>query len=136
MVPHIFPYPFDLEVLEPLSDIYSYMPSANKQKSQADTGLPVGWEVRFSWTKKHPYYFNESQKQSIWVPPPGTNTERLEKFLAKGHIATQVKHHGPVNENVSNEGKVRVRHLLVKHRDSRRPSSWREVSQFSWQRLS
>lgn len=25
------------------------------------------------------------------------------------------------------EGKIRAAHLLVKHRESRRPSSWREV---------
>lgn len=28
--------------------------------------------------------------------------------------------------NQSTEGKIRAAHLLVKHRDSRRPSSWKE----------
>jgi NIMA-interacting peptidyl-prolyl cis-trans isomerase 1 len=30
-------------------------------------------------------------------------------------------------DGVSSEGKIRASHLLVKHRESRRPSSWREA---------
>lgn len=33
---------------------------------------------------------------------------------------------GAINQQ-SLEGKIRAAHLLVKHRDSRRPSSWREA---------
>jgi NIMA-interacting peptidyl-prolyl cis-trans isomerase 1 len=33
---------------------------------------------------------------------------------------------GGLNGN-TNTGKIRASHLLVKHKDSRRPSSWREV---------
>lgn len=39
-------------------------------------------------------------------------------------------HSGPAdrpNGVGHNEGKIRCSHLLVKHRDSRRPSSWREA---------
>ena len=32
----------------------------------------------------------------------------------------------PLNGSAGDGGKIRVAHLLVKHRDSRRPSSWRE----------
>ena len=32
-----------------------------------------------------------------------------------------------VNDNVT-DGKIRASHLLVKHRDSRRPSSWKETN--------
>ena len=31
------------------------------------------------------------------------------------------------NANQSLDGKIRCAHLLVKHRDSRRPASWREA---------
>lgn len=31
------------------------------------------------------------------------------------------------NGAVGESGKIRASHLLVKHKDSRRPSSWREV---------
>jgi len=64
------------------------------------TGLPPGWEVRHSNSKNLPYYFNPSTKESRWEPPEGTD---------------------------SLEGKIRCAHLLVKHRDSRRASSWREA---------
>lgn len=39
------------------------------------------------------------------------------------------QHHTPgVRADLSGqEGKIRCSHLLVKHRDSRRPSSWREA---------
>ena len=40
--------------------------------------------------------------------------------LAQGSTASHSSHS-------NNEGKIRARHLLVKHRDSRRPSSWREA---------
>lgn len=32
-----------------------------------------------------------------------------------------------LNNSAINQGKIRASHLLVKHRNSRRPSSWREV---------
>ena len=41
------------------------------------------------------------------------------------------KHHsGPADRYASQgqpEGKIRASHLLIKHRESRRPSSWREA---------
>ena len=39
------------------------------------------------------------------------------------------QHHSSANTrfgSTSTEGKIRVAHLLIKHKDSRRPSSWRE----------
>lgn len=44
--------------------------------------------------------------------------------MATHHSASEIKHDGALN---GAEGKIRASHLLVKHRDSRRPSSWREV---------
>ena len=32
-----------------------------------------------------------------------------------------------LDHSAAKEGKIRAAHLLVKHRDSRRPSSWREA---------
>ncbi|PKX98680.1 peptidylprolyl isomerase ESS1 [Aspergillus novofumigatus IBT 16806] len=67
-----------------------------------ETGLPAGWEVRHSNSKNLPYYFNPSTKESRAPAgrPDGTG---------------------------QGEGKIRCSHLLIKHRDSRRPSSWREA---------
>lgn len=93
---------------------------------QADAGLPTGWEVRHSNSKNLPYYFNASQQLSKWEPPPGTNTEKLKTYMATNHSAQEIKSE-PSAVN-GNEGKIRAAHLLIKHQDSRRPSSWREAS--------
>ncbi|KAH9203412.1 hypothetical protein DL95DRAFT_152511 [Leptodontidium sp. 2 PMI_412] len=94
----------------------------------ADTGLPAGWEVRHSNSKNLPYYFNESQKLSRWEPPPGTDTEKLKTYIAENHSPPEIRLDTlGLNGNTVNSGKIRASHLLVKHRDSRRPSSWREA---------
>jgi NIMA-interacting peptidyl-prolyl cis-trans isomerase 1 len=94
-------------------------------RKKADAGLPNGWEVRHSQSKNLPYYFNESLKQSRWEPPPGTDTEKLKAYMAEHHSAAEIKPDATNGKGV--DGKIRASHLLVKHKDSRRPSSWREV---------
>lgn len=89
---------------------------------QADSGLPAGWEVRHSNSKNLPYYFNPATKESRWEPPADTDTEKLKIYMAQHHTpATRPDVGG------QGEGKIRCSHLLVKHRESRRPSSWREA---------
>ena len=61
--------------------------------------LPEGWEKHVSKSTGKSYYLNIHTKQSQWDPP--TSPATVEK-------------------------QVRCSHLLCKHRDSRRPSSWRE----------
>lgn len=46
-----------------------------------ETGLPSGWEPRWSVTKKSPYYFNQAQSLSQWKPPQGTDLEQLDLYL-------------------------------------------------------
>lgn len=90
---------------------------------QTETGLPPNWEVRHSNSKNLPYYFNAAEKSSRWEPPTGTDTEKLKIYMAKYHSPNAGA------EGASNQpGKIRAAHLLVKHRGSRRPMSWREVS--------
>ncbi|KAL1932535.1 hypothetical protein VTP01DRAFT_8213 [Rhizomucor pusillus] len=60
--------------------------------------LPANWVVRHSRTYDKDYYFNTVTKESRWDAP----------------VAAEDRE------------RVRVSHLLVKHRESRRPSSWRE----------
>ncbi|KAI0476834.1 peptidyl-prolyl cis-trans isomerase ssp-1 [Xylaria cf. heliscus] len=86
-----------------------------------ESGLPQGWEVRHSNSKNLPYYFNTVDRVSRWEPPSGTDTEKLKKYMATHHSASQ----GPIAGRP--EGKIRAAHLLVKHRESRRPASWREA---------
>ena len=109
--------------------------------SQA-TGLPSGWvsvehllhcyslltsqsqEVRHSNSKNLPYYFNPNTKESRWEPPQETDSDTLKHYMGQYHTAN-LGHNGVANQNL--DGKIRAAHLLVKHRDSRRPSSWREA---------
>ncbi|KAF4632308.1 hypothetical protein G7Y89_g5825 [Cudoniella acicularis] len=81
---------------------------ANNQQQQADAGLPTGWEVRHSQSKNFPYYFNESQKQSRWEPPPGTDTEKLKTYIAENHSAAEIKLDAGVNGNGADKGKIRA----------------------------
>lgn len=90
--------------------------------SSADTGLPTQWEVRHSNSKNLPYYFNASTKESRWEPPPGTDPEKIKTYMALHHSAPA----NPSTSGAAKDGKIRAAHLLVKHRDSRRPSSWKE----------
>lgn len=93
------------------------------------TGLPPGWEVRHSQSKNLPYYFNASTKDSRWEPPSGTDSEALKVYMATHHTGSAPSHSNGTSHltNGSSPGRVRASHLLVKHRDSRKPSSWREA---------
>lgn len=65
-------------------------------------------------SKKVPYFFNTESKQSVWEAPPNLSEEEIKGL--------------PGYEYLSNPhaGQVRASHLLIKHKDSRRPSSWKE----------
>lgn len=94
------------------------------QRQAEPTGLPSGWEVRHSHSRNLPYYFNSSTKTSQWEPPSGTDTETLKVYMAKHHPASSSS---PSAASNGHDGKIRASHLLVKHSESRRPSSWREA---------
>ncbi|GIY88913.1 putative peptidyl-prolyl cis-trans isomerase dodo [Caerostris darwini] len=72
----------------------------------SDEELPKGWEKRMSRSTGQSYYLNIYTKESQWDRP----TKAAEPGTLSGGTVDQ----------------VRCSHLLVKHRDSRRPSSWRE----------
>ncbi|KAH3680602.1 hypothetical protein WICPIJ_008222 [Wickerhamomyces pijperi] len=78
----------------------------SKFGSKSETGLPEGWSIKKSRSRNRNYYFNESTKESVWDPPAGTDLEKLAAFEA--------------------QNKVQASHLLIKHKDVRRPSSWKE----------
>jgi len=65
--------------------------------------LPKGWEKRTSRSTGQVYYLNKFTKQSQWDEPMY-----------------------PAQPAESAPSQVRASHLLVKHRESRRPSSWRQ----------
>ena len=92
-------------------------------QEQTDTGLPSDWEVRHSNSKNLPYYFNSKTHESRWEPPEDADTEKLKVYMAQHHSSKSTGGGGSAGE-----GTIRAAHLLVKHRDSRRPSSWRETN--------
>ena len=88
------------------------------------TGLPENWIVKFSSSKSLPYYFNATTLQSQWEPPREANQDILKRYMAENFSTS-----GPLTPSDSKQqGKIRCAHLLVKHNESRRPSSWKEVS--------
>lgn len=88
--------------------------------------MPAGWEVRHSNSKNLPYYFNSKAQESRWEPPPDTDSDTLKHYMAVYHTGTLKRDGVAAQQNL--DGKIRCAHLLVKHRDSRRPSSWREAN--------
>ncbi|KAI1609931.1 hypothetical protein EDD36DRAFT_453632 [Exophiala viscosa] len=90
---------------------------------ETETGLPSDWEVRHSNSKNLPYYFNQKTHESRWEPPEEADTEKLKIYMAQHHSSANTRIDGG-----GGEGKIRAAHLLVKHKDSRRPSSWRETN--------
>ncbi|KAG6332418.1 hypothetical protein ID866_6669 [Astraeus odoratus] len=72
-----------------------------------------GWEVRMSSSMGIPYYFNSETKQSTWDPPKDLTPEEINALPG-------------AKEYLNKPNAIRASHLLVKHKDSRRPSSWKE----------
>lgn len=81
--------------------------------------------MRHSNSKNLPYFFNAATKESRWEYPANTDTEKLKTYMEQNHSASVGSH--AVGRGSGRDGKIRAAHLLVKHRDSRRPSSWRET---------
>ncbi|KAI6048068.1 hypothetical protein EDC04DRAFT_2621307 [Pisolithus marmoratus] len=67
--------------------------------------MSSGWEVRMSNSKGLPYFFNAETKESRWDAP---------------------RRASPKEDIDALPDQIRASHLLVKHRGSRRPSSWKE----------
>ncbi|XP_050176807.1 peptidyl-prolyl cis-trans isomerase NIMA-interacting 1 isoform X19 [Myiozetetes cayanensis] len=76
--------------------------------------LPPGWEKRMSRSSGRVYYFNHLTNASQWERPHGSGSG---SGLGSGSGSGSGR---------SEPGRVRCSHLLVKHNQSRRPSSWRQ----------
>ncbi|KAH7338872.1 rotamase-domain-containing protein [Rhizoctonia solani] len=80
------------------------------------------WEVRMSNSRKVHYFYNPSTKESRWDPPEGLSKEQVEALPGAAEHLTG----GDAGSAGAPPGQMRASHLLVKHKDSRRPSSWKE----------
>jgi NIMA-interacting peptidyl-prolyl cis-trans isomerase 1 len=70
-----------------------------------------------SSSKKLAYFFNTDTKESSWDPPAGLSESQISSLPGAELL----------NPATAHAGQVRASHLLIKHRDSRRPASWKEV---------
>jgi peptidyl-prolyl cis-trans isomerase NIMA-interacting 1 len=73
-------------------------------------------------SKNLPYYFNPKTTESRWEPPDEADMDKLKVYMAKNFTVPST-----FKSNGHSGDKIRCAHLLVKHRESRRPSSWREA---------
>ncbi|KAG4303492.1 hypothetical protein PCK1_000010 [Pneumocystis canis] len=87
-----------------------------------ENGLPEYWEIRSSRSRNLPYYYNLKTNESFWEPPIGSDLDMLRNYMINNGLMPTFPQK---NKEIEND-KIRVIHLLVKHNQSRRPSSWRE----------
>lgn len=64
--------------------------------------IPEGWEQRISRSRNIPYFVNKFTGETTWEMPTA-----------------------PAVDNRPKDEQVQCLHILKKHKDSRRPSSWR-----------
>lgn len=102
------------------------MSSSVTTLSTAESGLPEGWEIRQSRSRNLPYYFCPATTESSWEPPAGTDSAKLKAFMAKYHTVSPSSTSVSSSSSANAGEQIRASHLLVKHRESRRPSSWKE----------
>ncbi|ETS60424.1 hypothetical protein PaG_05635 [Moesziomyces aphidis] len=81
------------------------------------------WEIRFSNSRRLPYFYDPVTQQSTWEIPEGHTDESIRSLPGAQYL-------DPANAPGAPEkpDKVRASHLLIKHAGSRRPSSWKEAN--------
>ncbi|GHJ90370.1 hypothetical protein NliqN6_6772 [Naganishia liquefaciens] len=90
------------------------------------------WQVRWSNSKSLPYFYNTATDESRWEPPQGMTPEQVyalpgakESYERQQQQLAAQAQTGSVQDSAGGEEKVRASHLLIKHKDSRRPASWK-----------
>ncbi|GBE77197.1 Peptidyl-prolyl cis-trans isomerase pin1 [Sparassis crispa] len=99
-----------------LKDVSSHEPYSTRT-CKSNSALP--WEVRVSTSRGVPYFYNSQTNQSTWEAP-------LELTQEEIHSLPGAKEYLLGGGAGDRPAQVRASHLLVKHRGSRRPSSWKE----------
>ncbi|KAI0082119.1 rotamase-domain-containing protein [Panus rudis PR-1116 ss-1] len=81
--------------------------------------MSASYEIRMSNSRGVPYYYNTQTGASTWDPPAELSPDEINA-LPGAHLLSSGGHQD------GRPAQVRASHLLVKHKDSRRPSSWKE----------
>ncbi|KIJ54034.1 hypothetical protein M422DRAFT_25019 [Sphaerobolus stellatus SS14] len=84
--------------------------------------MSTPWEVRMSNSRGIHYFYNTTTRESRWDAPPELTEAEIHQLPG---AAQYIK---GMPSPPSTDGQVRASHLLIKHRGSRRPSSWKESS--------
>ncbi|KAI1291540.1 hypothetical protein EDD11_008855 [Mortierella claussenii] len=88
--------------------------------------LPNDWELRWSRSRNLPYFYNRVSAESRWQAPEGIDPSVVLAFQKDYQSQHQQQQDEEMTEAAEGPKRVKVSHLLVKHEESRRPSSWRE----------
>ncbi|KAJ8523091.1 hypothetical protein ONZ45_g452 [Pleurotus djamor] len=80
------------------------------------------WEVRMSNSRGVPYFFNTANNTSVWDAPEGLSQDEINSLPGAEYLKLAKR----APSGGGKPGQVRASHLLVKHKDSRRPASWKE----------
>ncbi|KAF9205971.1 hypothetical protein BGZ49_003215 [Haplosporangium sp. Z 27] len=91
--------------------------------SSSKYNLPNDWELRWSRSRNLPYFYNRTSAESRWQAPDGVDPSVVLDFQKDYQSQHQQQEEQDKPDGLK---RVRVSHLLVKHEESRRPSSWRE----------
>lgn len=87
------------------------------------------WEVRFSNTRQLPYFYNADTQVSMWELPDGM-TEEQARNLPGGSLLGEAQPDQPAPAQAGGapyaKDTIRASHILIKHKESRRPSSHRQ----------
>ncbi|GAA5864522.1 hypothetical protein JCM3774_005154 [Rhodotorula dairenensis] len=87
----------------------------------------AAWEIRFSNTRKRPYFYSAATQQSYWEVPEALAGSDLTQLPGAEHLSYSSGADSAKPEDAAGQSnKIRASHLLIKHSGSRRPSSWRE----------
>jgi len=95
--------------------------------------LPTGWILKESKGQAdHYYYYNQETGESQWETPtteavvvkkkqPVVEKRKMESTTSNSKSSSSTSNKRP------RKNQVRVLHILKKHKDSRKPSSWRQA---------
>jgi NIMA-interacting peptidyl-prolyl cis-trans isomerase 1 len=74
-----------------------------------------------SRTHQKPYFYNKSSNTSSWVAPSGLSPREIDALPGAECLKVEREDSGGGGE----ASKVFASHLLIKHRGSRNPKSWK-----------